>query len=207
MQVFDINEIFKFAIQIEENGEQFYHYAASITDDEKARDLFIFLAEEEVKHKKIFNDLLSELVSYSAKETYPGEYVEYLQNYVEDIVFTREGLEEELSKINDTLSAINFAIQKELDTIFRERKIFGRLAGESPYPKELIVFKVTLENKTESKILINPEEFVILDDLGTQYQYINPDRIKEIYESESFLYSFTKNVPSCGRCDSIFYNV
>ena len=126
MQVFDINEIFKFAIQIEENGEQFYHYAASITDDEKARDLFIFLAEEEVKHKKIFNDLLSELVSYSAKETYPGEYVEYLQNYVEDIVFTREGLEEELSKINDTLSAINFAIQKELDTIlyFHEIKTF-----------------------------------------------------------------------------------
>jgi hypothetical protein len=87
---------------------------------------------------------------------------------------------------------VEYVPYERLNKIFQDKKIFGRLAGDNPYPPGIIVFKVRIENKSDSKIYINPEDFVLLDDLGTQYMYINPDKIIDIYQAKSFLYSFAK---------------
>lgn len=126
MKIFDVSEIFQFAIRIEENGEKFYRYAARLTKDEAAKEMFNYLADEEINHKKTFEELLSKIDKYEPPESYPGEYFAYLRAYVDNIIFTRELQDTELSMVKDTLSAIKYAVQRELDSIlyYHETKKF-----------------------------------------------------------------------------------
>jgi len=118
---FDINEIFGFAIRIEENGEKFYRYAVRITEDDDVRKMFDYLANEENNHKIIFEEMLSKKEKYEPPESYPGEYLAYLQAYVDNIIFLN--LNKELSAVKDTLSAINFGMQRELESILYYQEI------------------------------------------------------------------------------------
>ena len=123
---FDASEIVRFAVRIEENGEKFYRYAVRITVDEDAKEIFDHLVDEEIKHKKTFEDLLSRIEEYEPLESYPGEYLGYLRSYVDKIIFTDEVLDREISKIKGTSSALDFGIQRELDSIlyYHEMKSF-----------------------------------------------------------------------------------
>ncbi|MDP8216487.1 MAG: hypothetical protein P9L98_04130 [Candidatus Kaelpia imicola] len=91
---------------------------------------------------------------------------------------------------------VEYLPEENLKNIFLDKKIYGTYAGKNPYPDGMIVMKVRIENKTESRIFINPGDFVLLDELGTQYLYISPERIKEIYEAKSSVYNFTKSTSS-----------
>lgn len=129
MPVFDVSEVFQFAIRIEENGEKFYRYAVQKTEDKGVKNTFNYLADEEIKHKKIFEELLSKIEKYEAPESYPGEYSAYLRAYADNIVFivsTDEELNKILFGIGDTLSALDFAIKRELESIlyYQEMKKF-----------------------------------------------------------------------------------
>lgn len=104
MQVFDANDILKVAVNIEENGEQFYRYAVGLTEDKETKELFEYLANEEVNHQRTFQDLLSKMPASTPRESYPGEYLAYIQSYTNKIMFTKEELEKELP-INPRLSA------------------------------------------------------------------------------------------------------
>jgi len=121
MKTFDVSEIFQFAIKIEENGTKFYWHAAQMAKDAKMKEVFNSLAEDEIEHKKIFEDMLSQMHKYDPSEFYPEEYFEYLHSYVDGIIFTGELQERELPV--DTLSAIKFAIQRELDSILYYQEI------------------------------------------------------------------------------------
>jgi rubrerythrin len=127
MSDFEAADILEIAIRIEENGSTFYCYAAEIAEDEKTKKLFTHLADEEDQHKAVFGDMLSKIDKHKLPESYPGEYGSYLRDYVDGkIVFTRENLNSELSRIKDPLTALNFAIRRELDSIlyYHEIKIF-----------------------------------------------------------------------------------
>ncbi len=129
MPVFDVSEVFQFAIRIEENGEKLYRYAVKNTEEKDVKDTFNHLAEEETKHKRTFEGLLSETKEYEPAETYPGEYSAYLRAYADNIVFivsTDEELDRRLSRIDDALSALDFAIKRELESIvyYQEMKKF-----------------------------------------------------------------------------------
>ena len=62
MKSFSGGDVVQFAIRMEENGELFYREAAGTADDPGVVDLFNRLADEEVKHKKIFQDLFSRAI-------------------------------------------------------------------------------------------------------------------------------------------------
>ena len=127
MSDFEASDILEIAIRIEENGSSFYRYAAQIAEDEKTKKIFTYLADEEDKHKITFKDMLSKIEKHKLPESYPGEYGGYLRDYVDgNIVFTKEALNSELSKIKDTLTALNFAIRCELESIlyYHESKRF-----------------------------------------------------------------------------------
>ncbi|MCS7181290.1 MAG: ferritin family protein [bacterium] len=112
---FNISEIYQFAIKIEENGEIFYRKVAQNTKNKEVSDLFIFLADEEVRHKRIFEEHLSKIENYEPPEIYPGEYFAYLKAYAEELIFPKN-IEKELKR-EDILEAINFGIRRELDSI------------------------------------------------------------------------------------------
>jgi len=132
MNLFDVSEIFQFAIRIEENGEKFYRYAAGIAKDKETKKIFDYLADEEVNHRRVFENLVSKITKYEPFESYPGEYFAYLRAYVDNIIFTDEVLEKELSKVKDTPSAISFGIQRELDSILYYHEV-KRFVPEDQY--------------------------------------------------------------------------
>ncbi len=120
---FNLSEVYQFAIKIEENGEKFYRGIAGKTKDREVKDLFTFLADEEVRHKKVFEELLSKIEKYEPPEIYPGEYFAYLKAYAEELIFPKS-VEKELEK-EDVIEAINFGIRRELDSIMYYLEIKG----------------------------------------------------------------------------------
>jgi rubrerythrin len=117
MSTFKASEIFQIAMKIEENGETFYKHACTVTDDGKMKDMFNFLADEEVKHKTTFEGMLSKIEHYEPPERYPGEYFAYLRAYAESLVFSPEKLQAEMAKVTDAGAAVEFAIQREIESI------------------------------------------------------------------------------------------
>lgn len=111
------SDIFQFAIRMEENGEKFYKYAASIARDDKAREIFNRLSSEEVNHRKLFADMFSKIDTMMPKESYPGEYIAYLQSYVDGKAVFTPAAAAELAGISDVMAALDFAIQRELDSV------------------------------------------------------------------------------------------
>jgi rubrerythrin len=127
MNILQANDIIQFALRIEEDGEAFYRKTALATEDLAVRGLFNRLADGEIVHKDIFQDMLSQLKDYRPPETYPGEYLAYIRDYIDDkVVFTKDAREAQLSDVHDTLSALRFAMQRELDSIlyYQETKPF-----------------------------------------------------------------------------------
>jgi rubrerythrin len=117
--LFDASEILKAAIRIEENGEVFYRKMADKLESQQIKDTFIYLADEDGKHKKIFEDMLSkEADNYEPFESYTGEYMAYLRAYADDHIFSKDKTGQIMAKkIKTAMEAVKFAIEIELDSI------------------------------------------------------------------------------------------
>jgi rubrerythrin len=117
MGIFDPSEVFQFAIRIEENGEKFYREMAQKLDDKAVKQLFSALADEEVKHRNVYKDMVAKIEKYEPFESFPGEYFEYLRAYADNHIFSADLMKKEMDRINDPSSALAFAMQRELDSI------------------------------------------------------------------------------------------
>lgn len=87
---------------------------------------------------------------------------------------------------------VRYARSEELDKFFEDKKIFGPLAGKNPYPPQTLIFFVKVGNFSGKKIHVNPDTFVLIDNLNIQYSELSPDNISSLYESKSNLWSFAK---------------
>lgn len=124
MNVFTASDIVEVAIRIEENGVNFYKYAEQIAKKEDEKKLFAELSQAEVAHKKIFEKLFASVEKSSLPESYEGEYSAYLRSYVDNnLIFTKEIMDKQMAKITDTNAALDFAIQRELDSILYYHEI------------------------------------------------------------------------------------
>lgn len=124
MEIFlQAGDVLNFAVRIEEDGEVFYRKAALVAEGEAVKKLFLRLADEEIGHKKLFQNMLSKLEEYKPTESYGGEYMAYLRDYIDNkAVFTKEK-ENRFSAVKDTLSAISFAMERELDSILYYQEV------------------------------------------------------------------------------------
>jgi rubrerythrin len=124
MRVFEASDIVEIAVRIEENGANFYKFAEQIARQEEAKNLFARLAIEELAHKKIFESIFANMEKNNPPESYEGEYNSYLRDYVDsNIVFTKEAMDKELSNVKDTITALDFAIKREMDSILYYHEI------------------------------------------------------------------------------------
>jgi len=124
MGVFAASDIVEVAIRIEENGINFYKFAEQIAKQEEAKKLFAHLAQAEATHKKTFESIFAKMEKYNPPESYAGEYSSYLRAYVDNnIIFTKEAMDKELSNVKDTIAAFDFAIKRELDSILYYHEI------------------------------------------------------------------------------------
>jgi rubrerythrin len=118
MDVFKAGDVFEVALQIEDHGERFYRHATGLTDDPKIKEIFNFAADEEAKHRKLFEAMAAKVEKdYKPPETYPGEYCNYVSAYADNLVFPQGKAESEFSGIKNVQDAVEFAIQKEIESI------------------------------------------------------------------------------------------
>jgi len=129
--LFNPNEVFQIAVRIEENGERFYRKMAEKLDDEAdVRRLFLYLADEEIKHREYYGELLADTEAVEPEESYPGEYFNYLNSYVGGIIFSQEVFEKKVEAINDAAGALDFAIAAEWDSIHFYQELQGLVPPE-----------------------------------------------------------------------------
>jgi len=88
---------------------------------------------------------------------------------------------------------IRYASENELNHFFSKKVIFGKYAGNSPYPEQTLVFYVRIANKSGHRIQVLPEDFVMIDDLSIQYIHLSPDDISAMYEAKGDFWSFAKS--------------
>jgi len=140
VKIFESQDILLFAKRIEENGEKLYQQSADRLQDPKAQELFRYLAEEERVHRNVFEEMLSTMERFDVRETYEGEYLSYLQDYLDrKVIFDSKGAERELAGVQDPVSAIDFAIRREMDAIlyFTEVKHFVSESQQGPIDRIL----------------------------------------------------------------------
>lgn len=121
------SDILEAAIRIEENGEVFYRDMAQKAFDPEIRKTFEYLANQEVKHRRLFADLLAQTSNVKPPEFYPGEYMDYLHAFADRHVFTLENTGRLKAKLMKTAKqAVRFGIQVELDSLlfYLEAKTF-----------------------------------------------------------------------------------
>lgn len=126
MSMFNAREVLKTAVTIEANGEKFYTELAGGMKDEKLKRVFLFLAGEEKAHREVFEAQLARAGDLKAARPFYNEYFAYLSAYVDSDIFSFRKLEGKISSLKNILSAVDFALQRELESIsyYQEMKIW-----------------------------------------------------------------------------------
>ena len=119
-EVFNIDETFEIAEQIERNGARFYRKAAGIFEASRAKSLLMDLAAMEDRHEKLFKEMRQELKKKSGTQesSIDEEPARYLQAVAGGYVFPINADPSDKLTGKESLSdVINFAIEIEKDSI------------------------------------------------------------------------------------------
>ena len=149
MTLFSVKDIFEFAVKIEVSGEYFYRETAKKIPDPEVKELFTFLADEEVKHKKTFEKLATRMGSISLPEPSNADYRAYLEAYTENLIFSDADIKSKIAGINDKNIALLFAIDKELDTVHYYKEVKNLI----PESEHGLVDKIIDEERNHVVIL------------------------------------------------------
>lgn len=127
-------QVFEAAARMEAAGEELYRSLAEAhSGDESLREFFSFLAAEEADHRSSFERQSRETPDFS----FPG----YDSPSSRDLdalarIFSRTRLADERSHLTDLVSAIDFAIRREMDSIFFYTEVTSSVPG--PQKKEIL---------------------------------------------------------------------
>jgi rubrerythrin len=150
--VFSGSEIVELGIQIEKNGGDFYNTLAAESKNEKAKDIYKFLAGEEEKHIAIFQKILNSVHKYEPQGTYPGEYFAYMNALASDYVFTQKNKGVEIARrIKNDKEAIDLGIGFEKDSII----FYEGTKKAVPEDEQKIVESLILQEEGHLKKLID----------------------------------------------------
>ncbi len=142
---FNDAEALKIAINIEEEGLEFYSILMKSAKDDKAKDIFSKLALAEKKHLALFQKAYAEIPAPANPAQGCEDYTVdlYLKDLVDTGIFTKKGEAGRLaSEIKTDMDALKIGIQAEKDSILyytaaakntkyeAGRKAFEQLANE-----------------------------------------------------------------------------
>ncbi len=154
MALFSAGEVYQFAIRIEEDGEHYYHEIAKKLKDKEAKALFNWLAEQEMRHKSVFEKMLEGIEKYEPSESYPEEYFEYLKAYADNIIFNKEKLKDEAKKVSDIPSAAQFGMRREIESI----QYYSDIRGIVPPKDRLAIDRIISEERKHFLKLVGIKE-------------------------------------------------
>ncbi len=115
---FEPQELIRVAVQIERQGVDFYRQLAARVGPGEVQQLFLALAEEEEQHQADFNRLGQDLEITNPRDTYPGEYEDYVRSLVESHIFSDlAALDLVLSTAITPWEALELAMRLEKDSV------------------------------------------------------------------------------------------
>lgn len=119
--VFNIDEVFKMAVQIEKNGVDFYTKAALNSEEPKIQKYFLKLAEMEKEHIKVFTEMGKEVSEKIGGDNFLDPFDEakaYLKAFLDGEVFsTDENPADKLTGRESYKDILKTAIGLERDSI------------------------------------------------------------------------------------------
>ncbi len=143
---FNAAEVYKVAIQIEENGKRFYEESLKTIDVPEVKKLFTELAGQEVDHKHRFESLLAQLpadVKFPAVWDPENELEKYVKMMAEQHVFIADV--GRISKVKDAKSALKLAMEFEKDSVIFFLSLEEACAGK----KDQELVKVLVKEEQE----------------------------------------------------------
>ncbi len=118
MGCFNIGEVVELGVKIEEHGSRFYSDLAEKTDNDKVKDIFIALADEEKSHIAAFKMIEVAVADYSSETLYPDDYFTYVSRLADEHVFTKNvDLDEIIKDIKTDVDAVDLALRFEQESI------------------------------------------------------------------------------------------
>lgn len=147
---YSIDEVLKFAIEIEKEGELFYRVMASKTSNKDMKKLCLKLSDDERKHMEIYENML-EILGPDPNEYIYGmenEYIAYLHAFIEKTVFNDEKINGVIESFNDENTFLKYAIEKEKDSIDYYMNMKNLLTESSP-----VIDKVIKEEESHIEVL------------------------------------------------------
>lgn len=116
--IFAPDEVLKLTIEIENNGKEFYENIADKVKEEDLKKLLDFLAQEEEKHRKVFEEILENLRETEIVETYFGEYQAYMKAFSRECIFTQKMFKKKIEEgFENPAELLDFALRIEKDSI------------------------------------------------------------------------------------------
>ncbi|HQL43924.1 MAG TPA: ferritin family protein [Spirochaetota bacterium] len=114
--MYSTKELIDIAMGIEETGFYFYSTFKSKFKDESFQQMFQFLADEELRHKDIFSNMLKGL--NDTQGVYTQEYYSYLKAIGTTRVFSNSNDVDTIAQtLNQPLDIIKIAMDSERDSI------------------------------------------------------------------------------------------
>jgi len=152
MALFQAADIIELAMQVEQSGEAFYRAVAAKSEAREARQLFEYLAGQEVIHYQVFQKLSQSIreAPFMTDEEW-DLYMDYLNGTVQSAFF--EGADKALAlaeTVPDAQTAIKMAIGFEKETLL----FFYDLRERIPEADRPVVAKIVDEEKRHIRRLV-----------------------------------------------------
>ena len=150
MSLLDIRELLKFSVRLEENGEAFYRKWAEKAEIVEHKNFFTYLADEEVKHKRLFTEMIAQVDPSAMSPEVYDEYIAYLRGFTDETLFNEKVYAKEMNQISGLADAVEFAMRQELDSVlfYLELKTFV------PKDHELILEGIVNEERRHYATLL-----------------------------------------------------
>ncbi|MBN1224528.1 MAG: ferritin family protein [Candidatus Aminicenantes bacterium] len=161
----DIEEAIVEAIKLEINGRKFFNHAADITEHEKGKKMFRFLAEEEVKHLDTFGGMFNQILGGS-------DWKQYIRDGVQDeeaplVTKLKENMKREEGKGEVEALRIGMELEEAAIRFFTEaaaatedpvaKKIFREISEEEKFHFDLL--QAQYDSVTHSGFWLGSAEF------------------------------------------------
>ena len=116
--IFAGSEVVELGIQIENNGRDFYNTLVKQSKNQKAQEVFKFLASEEEKHIKVFQGILDKTQKFEPLGLDADKYLDYMKALALEHIFTQKDQGEQIAQnTKSDKQAIDIAIRFEEDSI------------------------------------------------------------------------------------------
>lgn len=150
---FSMREVIEMAIATERSGQAFYQNASKLARENSLKELFQYLAEEEEKHLKIFQNFYNTLKEKPEITPYNWEEAKlYLEALVDSEFFASPDKAINLAKkAKDELEVIYAAIEFEKDTLLFFYQILEMIKSQE---QELVKKIIEQEKKHIQRLSI-----------------------------------------------------